>query len=187
MCPILCTRTFRVLTQTWMTDEGMPPRGFLYVVYYSGEGKQLEGTLPDIDVRKSFLNLVGIEELDLFRDESNFIMEKNVVQTVHGPKEVMQVIDRIYDTPKGKKCAMDNRTLWEVFLTPFNSTSARIARGEKVIAVFDEIRRKTGKDPYNLHVISVVKKFQRAKTIVEPPAAKGNKRKTIARKSVIKR
>jgi hypothetical protein len=53
----------RVLTQTWMTDEGMPPRGFLYVQYYSGEGKKLLGTRPNIAVRKSLLHMVTINSL----------------------------------------------------------------------------------------------------------------------------
>lgn len=42
----------------------MPPRGFLFVVYYSGEGKHLNGTLPNIPVRKSFYHMVCLHIRD---------------------------------------------------------------------------------------------------------------------------
>lgn len=140
-----------------MTDEGMPPRGFLYVIYYSGEGKKLRGTQPNVPVRKSFYHLVGINERDLFWDESNHVFEKQSIDTESGKREVLRIVDSIFIKPEGTKCAMDCRSLWEVLLTPFTSTSARIAHGEKVLGVFDAIRAKTGKDPYNLHVVNVPK------------------------------
>lgn len=140
-----------------MTDEGMPPRGFLYVIYYSGEGKKLQGTQPNVPVRKSFLHLVGINEVDLLCDESNHIVEKQSIDTEYGQRDVMRVVDSIFTELEGVKCAMDCRALWEVLLAPSHSTSARIARGEKVLAVFDSIRAQSGKDPFNLHVVSVPK------------------------------
>lgn len=168
-----------------MTDHGMPPRGFLYVVYYSGGGEKLHGTSPDIPVRKSMLNLVGITEQDLFRDDSNVIKQKTVVQTSHGPKEVMKIVDMIYDTPEGKKSAMNHRNLWEVYLAPSTSTSARIARGEKIMSVFGEVRAKTGKDPFNLHVVSLVK-FQRknAANEEEPVGGGDSSGKILVRKRI---
>ena len=84
------------------------------------------------------------------RDESNFIVEKNVVDTAYGKREVTSIVDRIYDVPEGKKCVLENRELWENFLSPVNSTSARIAAGEKTLLVFEDVQRSTGKDPFSL-------------------------------------
>ena len=132
----------------------MPPRGFLFVKYYSGEGKGLCDCRPDVPLRKSLFHLVGITEEIFLKDESNQIFEKRRVVTTHGEREVSYVSGHLFSDLVGDKCAMDHRSLWEVFLTPFNSSSARIAAGEKVISVFNEIRiRSGGKDPYNLHVI----------------------------------
>ena len=135
----------------------MPPRGFLYVKYYSGEGKGINGTHPNIAVRKSLLNLVGINEDELLTDESNQILGIKNIETENGTRSVTRVVGLIYSELEGMKCAEDHKTLWEVFLTPFSSTSARIAKGEKVLSVFDDIKNQTGKDPYNLHVVSVPK------------------------------
>lgn len=87
----------------------------------------------------------------MFRDESNLVLEKQSIDTPNGIRDALRVVSQKFSTIEGVKCASDHRTLWEVFLTPFNSTSARIARGEKVLSVFEEIRYITGKDPYNLY------------------------------------
>ena len=145
----------------------MPPRGFLYVIYYSGEGKHLQGTLPNLPVRKSLFHLVGITEDDFLMDECNLIYEKKIIETEHGQREIPVLADKIYSVPEGTKSAMDNKKLWEVFLTPLNSSSARIARGEKVLAIFDEMREKAcGKDPYNLHNVTLPKSSAAVKQIV---------------------
>jgi hypothetical protein len=49
-----------------MTDEGMPNHGILFLIYFSGECKRLQGCKPDIKSRKSLLNLVLIREKELF-------------------------------------------------------------------------------------------------------------------------
>lgn len=53
------------LTQPWLTEEGMPVRGLVSITYYSGEGKNRHGCRPFVNYRKSFLNLVLINETDI--------------------------------------------------------------------------------------------------------------------------
>jgi hypothetical protein len=46
------------LTQGWMTEEGLPRKGYLFVNYDSGDGKRTRGCIPDVDARKAFLSMV---------------------------------------------------------------------------------------------------------------------------------
>eukprot|EP00602_Paraphysomonas_sp_CaronLab_P012109 CAMPEP_0185042790 /NCGR_PEP_ID=MMETSP1103-20130426/42550_1 /TAXON_ID=36769 /ORGANISM="Paraphysomonas bandaiensis, Strain Caron Lab Isolate" /LENGTH=184 /DNA_ID=CAMNT_0027582909 /DNA_START=130 /DNA_END=684 /DNA_ORIENTATION=- len=104
----------------------MPHRGFLYVEYYSGEGKGLHGCAPNISLRKSFFHLVAITEDDIICDDNNV--------TENG--------SRIHDEAVGVEVAYSRQEQWMKLLSPPDSTSARIARGESVEKVFlDEQKR----------------------------------------------
>jgi len=46
------------LTKSWLTEEGMPRRGLMYVNYYSGEGIKKRGCVADVAMRKSLFHLV---------------------------------------------------------------------------------------------------------------------------------
>lgn len=48
------------LTQSWMTEEGLPRKGYLFVNYDSGNGKRTRGCIPDVTARKAFLCMVGM-------------------------------------------------------------------------------------------------------------------------------
>jgi len=138
------------LTKPWLTEEGMPQRGFLSLNYYSGEGKKLEGICPNVDLRKSLFYMVGVEENKLFNDDVNFITEVLTIPE-RNSKEVVRIIDRIFKEPEvGRITASAYEHLWRIFLAPFNSTSARIANGENALAVFENIKLTTGRDPVNL-------------------------------------
>jgi hypothetical protein len=46
------------LPNTWLSEEGMPRTGFLYVNYYAGEGDMLEGHGATVPLRMALLNMV---------------------------------------------------------------------------------------------------------------------------------
>lgn len=113
-------------------------------------------------------------------------MEKQSIDTPSGKRDALRVVRQIYSKLDGRKCALDHRSLWEVFLTPLNSTSARIARGEKVLSVFEEIRAATGKDPFNLHFVDPPKIIPKV-AVTEPSDRVGKTpEKGKQRESVIK-
>lgn len=47
------------LTQSWLAAETIPEKGVVYVNYYSGEGRRVNGCVPDIPARKALLALVN--------------------------------------------------------------------------------------------------------------------------------
>jgi hypothetical protein len=60
------------LTTPWLSEDGLPCRGVLCIMYYSGGGKLLRGCSPNVPFRKSLLHLCLIEESEIveegFRD-----------------------------------------------------------------------------------------------------------------------
>lgn len=60
------------LTQSWLTDDGLPCRGIISIEYYSGGCKLLRGCRPYVNFRKSLLNLFLLREDEIceegFRD-----------------------------------------------------------------------------------------------------------------------
>lgn len=48
-----------MLTQPWLSEEGLPNRGILDITYYSGEGIHKNGCVPVTKFRKSLLYLVS--------------------------------------------------------------------------------------------------------------------------------
>lgn len=59
------------LTDSWMSEEGMPIHGKLVFTYYSGEGKGKFGCLPDVFVRKALCAMVLVDENDVIDEEDS--------------------------------------------------------------------------------------------------------------------
>lgn len=56
------------LTVTWMTEAGVPDRGFVTVTYYSGEGMKRQGCRPMVNLRRALLHFTHTcREADLDR------------------------------------------------------------------------------------------------------------------------
>jgi hypothetical protein len=78
------------LTQMWMTDEGMPSRGFLKITYFSGATKNLKGCCPFVNYRLGLLHAVLINEGDYMEEEArgrrslkNLSGDQNAVSNVN--------------------------------------------------------------------------------------------------------
>ena len=50
------------LSESWMSDAGVPYRGIWHVYYYSGEGKKKRGCAPLVQFRKALLTLYLLYE-----------------------------------------------------------------------------------------------------------------------------
>ena len=53
-----------VVTEPWMTEEGMPDKGILTLTYYSGEGEGKKGCSPHAQTRRALLALTLVSESD---------------------------------------------------------------------------------------------------------------------------
>lgn len=59
-----------VLLAPWVSEDGMPHRGVMYLDYYSGEGIELHGCVANVPFRKSLLALVYASETAIEKDSS---------------------------------------------------------------------------------------------------------------------
>jgi len=155
------------LTQNWMTEEGMPCKGCLYLNYYSGEGCNKRGCKPDELLRKAFLCMVRIEEQDLLVDENNILDDGT----------------KIHDAIEGVQYAKEERptfAIWRHYIAHCNSSSARLFRGEKFCDIFGDhyqavsrsISQSKGEDE-----ISIPEKKKKSK-----PAGRGKLKTTSTKK-----
>lgn len=53
----------------WCTEEGMPIHGKLVFTYYSGEGRNKAGCVPDVFLRKALCAMSVIDEEAALREE----------------------------------------------------------------------------------------------------------------------
>ena len=53
-----------VITEPWMTEEGLPDKGVLTLTYYSGEGEGKKGCSPHVQTRHALLALTLTSEAD---------------------------------------------------------------------------------------------------------------------------
>lgn len=53
----------------WCTEEGMPIHGKLVFTYYSGEGRNKSGCIPDVFLRQALCAMTVIDEEAAIRDE----------------------------------------------------------------------------------------------------------------------
>jgi hypothetical protein len=49
-----------MILKSWLTDSGMPHRGYLFLNYYSGYGVRKDGCRADVNFRKALLCLVPL-------------------------------------------------------------------------------------------------------------------------------
>ena len=135
------------LTKSWLKEENMPRRGYLYLEYYSGGCTKFgvpllkDGCNPNIIVRKSMLSLVYLHEDPIIDDECNVDsngkkIHKRVLRTSKDGKKVKsQTVGAAYI-----KDYVDHFTN---LLSPADSPSVQIAQGESVEKVFSKLKYST--------------------------------------------
>jgi len=57
------------VTEPWMTEDGMPKHGKFAFTYYSGEGKNLSGCIPNVRLRKAFTVLTLVNENEIINED----------------------------------------------------------------------------------------------------------------------
>ncbi len=74
------------LTELWMTENGLPKKGFWVTTYFSGGGKNSKGCKPVAKFRKALLQLVLIDEEEVTREKSR---DDNFVLPLVGPNVIL--------------------------------------------------------------------------------------------------
>lgn len=59
------------VTEPWMTEQGMSAHGYFAFTYYSGEGKNKNGCVPDIYLRKALTGLVLVDENEIVAEDES--------------------------------------------------------------------------------------------------------------------
>ncbi|RYH24941.1 hypothetical protein EON65_16165 [archaeon] len=59
------------VTEPWMTEQGMSAHGYFAFTYYSGEGKNKCGCVPDIYLRRALTGLVLIDENEIVAEDES--------------------------------------------------------------------------------------------------------------------
>ena len=95
------------MTVSWCKEEGMPAKGVLSVVYYSGEGRCLKGCAPNVHLRRALLQLTKLVETEILTDEERFERSRQIFTR----SEIDQV-------SMGLKYANDNSAIWTSYLVP---------------------------------------------------------------------
>eukprot|EP00981_Chlorochromonas_danica_P010026 scaffold2924_cov165-Ochromonas_danica.AAC.13 len=57
------------VTEPWMTESGMSAHGYFAFTYYSGEGKNKNGCIPDVFLRKALTALVLLNENEVYAED----------------------------------------------------------------------------------------------------------------------
>lgn len=99
-----------VVTEPWMTEDGIPNHGLFASTYYAGEGKGKNGCKPATKFRRALLNLVLIEEEEVI---SELDRENEVVVQPLGPAFI----------------TASNPSLWLGYLS-YNESYAREKKGK---------------------------------------------------------
>lgn len=85
------------VTEPWMTEDGMPKHGKFAFTYYSGEGKNLSGCIPNVRLRKVFTVLTLV-------NENEIIHEDDIL-----PEDYVCSAEKHFE---------HHRTTWDEFLVP---------------------------------------------------------------------
>jgi hypothetical protein len=85
------------VTESWLSEQGLTTHGKFCFTYYSGEGKNKFGCIPNLKLRRALLQLVLIDE--------NEIIDENDVP----PEEYMNTAIVHFD---------ENRAMWHDYLVP---------------------------------------------------------------------
>mmetsp|Transcript_29157 Transcript_29157/g.40054 ORF Transcript_29157/g.40054 Transcript_29157/m.40054 type:complete len:253 (+) Transcript_29157:68-826(+) len=59
------------VTESWMTDEGLATHGKFCFTYYSGEGRNKFGCIPNMELRRALLQLVLIDENEVVEEDES--------------------------------------------------------------------------------------------------------------------
>jgi hypothetical protein len=85
------------VTEPWFTEEGLPDHGKFAFTYYSGEGRNRSGCIPNLKLRKALTHLTLIDENEII-DESEML-----------PDELMCTAEEHFE---------QNRHVWSEYLLP---------------------------------------------------------------------
>jgi hypothetical protein len=125
-----------------MTDAGMPRRGFISLRYYCGDGERINGCRAEVTARKALLCLVKIDEADLLADENNTLEDgtkiHNLLVGANYAKQYKPSAGSTLPHLLSSSHSSGMPAIWDQYLAPFNSPSARMARGEKFVEVFGD-------------------------------------------------
>jgi hypothetical protein len=58
------------VTEPWMTEEGLPMHGKFAFTYYSGEGRNKMGCIPNVTLRKALTHLTLIDENEIIDEDA---------------------------------------------------------------------------------------------------------------------
>lgn len=71
------------ITEPWLTEEGLPKKGYLRLVYYSGDNVGKSGCKPDYNTRMALLNMVLIDEKKIVvEDDHDSIVDIKAIEEI---------------------------------------------------------------------------------------------------------
>ena len=85
------------VTEPWFTEEGLPAHGKFAFTYYSGEGRNKAGCVPNVMLRKALTHMTLIDENEII-DESEML-----------PDELVCTAEQHFE---------ENRRVWMEYLIP---------------------------------------------------------------------
>jgi hypothetical protein len=166
------------LTRSWLRDENMPHRGYLYLEYYSGGCTKFgvpllrHGCNPDIGIRKSLLAMVYLSEDMIIDDECN----RDAKGVKYHKKAAQMSSDgqRVKSECVGVISMRDHMEHWNALLAPARSTSALIAGGEATEKVFKKLKYTT------MNIVKHLPSYQNVyfgagDTVIDKTSEKGKK------------
>lgn len=71
------------VTESWMTDDGLYTHGYFCFTYYSGEGRNKFGCIPNMVLRRALLQLVLIDENEVIDEDDDVPDEYMNTGTIH--------------------------------------------------------------------------------------------------------
>lgn len=92
------------VTEPWFTEEGLPQHGKFAFTYYSGEGRNRNGCIPNIQLRKALIHLTLIDENEIV-DEGEFL-----------PDDLVCTAEQHFE---------ENRKVWLEYLVPATDAAKR--------------------------------------------------------------
>jgi hypothetical protein len=162
------------LTKSWLKDENMPHRGYLYLEYYSGGCTKFgvpllkEGCNPNLIFRKSLLALVYLNEDSIIDDDCNGRggkLHKRLLRVSKDGKKVKS-------ESAGAGYIKNYMEYYTNLLAPVASPSVRIARGEETDKVFSKLKYVTTNIVRDLPKISNVY-FGAGNVVIDKSSEKG--------------
>lgn len=179
------------LTKSWLKDENMPHRGYLFLEYYSGGCTKFgipllkAGCNPVLNFRKSLLALVYITEDciiddDCNRDARGSKVHKRILRVAKGNAK------KVKSESAGAGYIKDYLDHWNSLLATNQSTSAKIARGEPVDKVFAKLNYSTTNVVRDLPSRSNVF-FGAGDVVIDKSSEKGKKMMERMQERVLKR